>query len=71
MKKGSIDKICIELQVLIIFCLNKMRGVVPWLVNVAVSEMTLMRMRVCGQLANIINPIHTKYSRYERTLHRR
>ena len=46
-------------------------GVVPWLVNVAVSEMTLMRMRVCGQLANIINPIHTKYSRYERTLHRR
>ena len=42
--------------------------VVPWLVNVAVSEMILMRMRVCGQLANIINPVHTKYSRYERTL---
>ena len=45
--------------------------VVPWLVNVVVSEMILMRMRVCGQLANIINPIHTKYSRYERTFHRR
>ena len=36
--------------------------VVPWLVNVAVSEIILMRMRICGQLANIINPIHAKYS---------
>ena len=43
-----------------------------WLVNVAVSEMILMRRRMCGQLANIINPIHTiKYSHYERTLYER
>ena len=35
--------------------INGVVCVVPWLVNVAVSEMILMRMR--GQLANIINPI--------------
>ena len=51
-------------------CILEESGVVLWLVNVAVSEMILMRMRICGQLANIINPIHTKYSLYERTFHR-
>ena len=33
-----------------------------WLVNVAVSEVSIMRMRACGQLANNINPIQALFS---------
>ena len=33
--------------------------VVWWLVNMAVSEMSILRMRACGQLAININPIYT------------
>ena len=32
-----------------------------WLVNVAVSEVSIMRMRACGQLANNINPIQALF----------
>ena len=37
-------------------------SVVSWLVNVAVSEMTIMRMRTCGQRGCNINPIKTPKS---------
>ena len=37
-------------------------AVVSWLVNVAVGEMTIMRMRTCGQRGCNINPIKTPKS---------
>ena len=44
------------------FVFNRGPGAVGWwLVNVAVSEVSIMRMRACGQLANNINPIHALF----------
>ena len=59
LKDGGLHPPQLLTLVPISFLFSSSLRVVQWLVNVAVSEMILMRMRICGQLANIINPIDT------------